>query len=49
MEGNEKHEKTFLGISDIYSIIKCTYWHVTFELVIGKQQGSFVESTCNLL
>ena len=25
-------EKTFLDVIDIYLTIKCTYWHVTFEL-----------------
>ena len=29
-------EKTFLDVTDIYLIIKCTYWHGTFELGIGK-------------
>ena len=29
-------EKTFLDVTDISFTIKCTYWHITFELGIWK-------------
>ena len=40
MEWDEREwkadEKTFLEVTDIYLIIKCTYWYITFELGIRK-------------
>ena len=30
----KRGEKTFLDVSDIYLIIKCTYWHITLQLGI---------------
>ena len=38
MEENEKQmkKKTFLGVTDIYLVIKCTHWYITFELGIRK-------------
>ena len=37
MEGDERQMKEhFLDVTDRYLIIKCKYWHITFEVDIRK-------------
>ena len=37
MERDERQmRKDFLGVTDIFLIVKCTWWHITLELGMRK-------------